>query len=168
MIGVVLVICGGTVSALALIRRQHTTPYPQTIPALPNREPAEPFKQYENAAYGFSFGYPSNWKATDLNEDGTVLNFDSPDGSRMTVYTINFGRGVSVLLNKREEKTVEISGIKANEEIWVWDNQTVKAGQVGLMTVALLVKHPLTFTFQPASPSDLSIFESVLDTLKIN
>lgn len=109
------------------------------------QEPA--LTTYQNAQYGFSFSYPTDWRLTKLNGDNTVLNFDAADNSRMTVYALDYsGTGISALLEKKEEKTIKISGIDSTEQIWVWNQQAPKASQIGLMTNSAFdksVKQPL-------------------------
>lgn len=65
----------------------------------------------------------------------------------MTVYALDYsGTGISALLEKKEEKTIKISGIDSTEQIWVWNQQAPKASQIGLMTNSAFdksVKQPL-------------------------
>src|SRR5258708_15778922 len=76
-----------------------------------NHATEEPnFSAYENPQYGFSFSYPPDWKLNKLNNDDSVLNFDAANGSRMTVYALDFsGTAISPLLKKKQEKTIKIS-----------------------------------------------------------
>ena len=126
-------------------------------------------QEYRNLAYGFSFSYPASWKLTDLNQNGSVLNFDATNGSRMTVYaTDSSGTGISALLNKGEEKSLTISGAEAKEQIWRWNGQAPNSGQIGLISVNLQAKGgPLELDFQPHSTMDQTSFQVVLDTLRL-
>jgi hypothetical protein len=127
------------------------------------------FSAYENPQYGFSFSYPTDWKFSRLNEDDSVVNFDAANGSRMTVYALDFsGSGISPLLKTKEEKTIKISGIDSKEQVWVWDQQALKAGQIGLIAVRMnAAGGPLEIDFQPAIPEDLPLFQGVLNSLKL-
>lgn len=127
------------------------------------------FTVYNNPQYGFLFSYPVDWKLTKLNDNDTILNFDATDGSRMTVYALDYsGTGISSLLKKKEEKAINISGTDASEQVWLWNQQAPKAGQTGLIVVRMnAAGGPLELDFQPAVPEDLPHFQDVLNSLKL-
>ena len=104
-----------------------------------------------------------------LNDNDSVVIFDVADGSRMTVYALDFsGSGMSPLLQKQQNKAIKIAGVNSDEQMWVWNQQAPNAGQIGLLVVRMTVAGgPLEIDFQPAVPQDLPRFETVLNSFTL-